>query len=260
MSIEWIEKAEHDRDAGAEVLAFSDYMERFESDPLKESRPSFQYILDMLNHFGQDDKGNYKLFDIKHSDAPAVHGQQKIVKGLIANLKNFQEEGFNNKFILLVGPNGSSKSSIVRKLMKGAEDYSTKDEGALYTFSWIFPIDSFVKGSLGLASTPTDRNISTYAYLEDKDISAILPSELKDHPLLLIPKEYRQDILESSLKGDTARLDAVKKSYLYRGDLSKRNRMIYDALLKNYKGRHQEVLKHIRVERFLSPDAIQVEP
>mgnify|MGYP003145122547 CR=1 FL=1 len=265
MSINWIDKAEHDRDAGAEVLAFSDYMERFESNPLKESRPSFQYILDMLNHYGLDEKGGYKLFDIKHSDAPAVHGQQKIVRGLVSNLRNFQEEGFNNKFILLVGPNGSSKSSIVRKLMKGAEEYSVTDDGALYTFSWIFPIDSFVKGSLGLASTPTDRNISTYAYLEDKDISAILPSELKDHPLLLIPKEYRQDILESSLKGDTARLDAVKKSYLYRGDLSKRNRMIYDALLKNYKGRHQEVLKHIRVERFFisrrySSGAVTIEP
>lgn len=265
MSNNWIEKAEQERDAGAEVFAFTDYMNRFEASPHRESRPSFQYLLDMLNHFGTDSKGNYKLFDIKHSDAPAVHGQQKIVKGLISNLKNFQEEGFNNKFILLVGPNGSSKSSIVRKLMKGAEDYSMTEEGALYTFSWIFPIDSFVKGSLGLASTPTDRNISTYAYLEDKDISAILPSELKDHPLLLIPKEYRQEILEKSLADDPSNLETIQKSYLFKGDLSKRNRMIYDALLKNYKGRHNEVLKHIRVERFFisrrySSGAVTIEP
>src|SRR5690606_18547810 len=156
---------------------------------------------------------------------------------LVANLKNFQEEGFNNKFILLVGPNGSSKSSIVRKLMRGAEEFSSTDDGALYTFSWVFPIDSYVKGSLGLTAPPSDRNISTFAYLEDKDISAILPSELKDHPLLLIPKEYRQEMLNQSFEHDTVRFDAIKKSYLYKGDLSKRNRMIYDALLKNYKGR-----------------------
>lgn len=264
MSYEWIEKAEKDS-AATEVLSFEDYIERFEAQPLRECRPSFQYLLDMLNYFGVEENGHYKLFETPHSDAPAVHGQQKIVKSLVANLKNFQEEGFNNKFILLVGPNGSSKSSIVRKLMKGAESYSTSDDGALYSFSWIFPIDSFVKGSLGLAATPTDRNISTYAYLEDKDISAILPSELKDHPLLLIPKEYRQELLEKHLSQDQARLDNIKKSYLYKGDLSKRNRMIYDALLKNYKGRHHEVLKHIRVERFFisrrySTGAVTIEP
>ncbi len=264
-SIEWIEKAENQKDAQAEVLCFTNYMNCFEKNPMRESRPSFQYILDMLNHFGTDKNGNYKLFEQPHADAPAVHGQQKIVRGLVSNLKNFQEEGFNNKFILLVGPNGSSKSSIVRKLMKGAEEYSMCDDGALYSFSWIFPIDSFIKGSLGLASTPSDRHISTYAYLEDKDVSAILPSELKDHPLLLIPKEYRQEILNKALADEPSRLDGVKKSYLYRGDLSRRNRMIYDALLKNYKGRHQDVLKHIRVERFFisrrySCGAVTIEP
>lgn len=265
MSIDWIEKAENQKDAQAEVLAFNDYMARFESRPLAESRPTFQYLLDMLNHYGVDEKGDYKLFDLQHADSPAVHGQQKIVRGLVSNLKNFQEEGFNNKFILLVGPNGSSKSSIVRKLMKGAEEYSMSEEGALYTFSWIFPIDSFVKGSLGLASTPSDRHLSTYAYLDDKDVSAILPSELKDHPLLLIPKEYRQELLDTSLASNPSQLEAVRKSYLYRGDLSKRNRMIYDALLKNYKGKHHEVLKHIRVERFFisrrySSGAVTIEP
>ena len=85
----------------------------------------------------------------------------------------------NNKFILLVGPNGSSKSSLVRKIMKGAELYSETNEGSLYTFSWIFPIDSFVKGTLGLRSDPTQTDLNTYAYLKDKEVSAILGSELK---------------------------------------------------------------------------------
>lgn len=29
-----------------------------------------------------------------------------------------------------------------------------------------------------------------------------MPSELKDHPLLLVPKEYRQKLLEDALKSD----------------------------------------------------------
>ena len=40
----------------------------------------------------------------------------------------------------------------------------------------------------------------SYAHLEDKDISAILGSELKDHPILLVPKKYRQQLLDEALK------------------------------------------------------------
>jgi predicted Ser/Thr protein kinase len=159
------------------------------------------------------------------------------------------EEGFNNKFILLVGPNGSSKSSLIKKIMLAAEDYSSTDEGSVFSFSWIFPIDQFVKGSLGLSSTSGDKNITSYAFLEDKDISAIITSELKDHPLLVIPIKTRQKLIDSAFKNDSSRLETIRKSYLYNGDLSQRNRLIFDALLKNYKGSYQEVFKHIRVER-----------
>lgn len=45
-------------------------------------------------------------------------------------------------------------------------------------------------------------------------------------------------------------LESLKLSYLYNGDLSKRNRQIFDALLMNYKGDYSQVFKHIRVERY----------
>ena len=44
--------------------------------------------------------GSFKLFQIKHPDSPAVHGQVKVQQSLYQNLVNFSEEGFNNKFIL----------------------------------------------------------------------------------------------------------------------------------------------------------------
>jgi serine protein kinase len=262
---DWINQASETSDATLETLSFSDYMQIFEKNPKIECRPTFEYIRDMLNHYGVNADGSFKLFQTKHPDSPAVHGQTKVQQALYQNLVNFSEEGFNNKFILLIGPNGSSKSSIVSKLIKGMEDYSETDSGKLFSFSWIFPLENYVKGSLGLNSTVRENQHGSYAYLEDKEISAIMPSELKDHPLLLVPKEYRQNLIEEALKGDTRLLESTRKSYLYRGDLSKRNRMIYDALLKNYKGKHQEVLKHIRIERFsiskrYSTAAVTIEP
>lgn len=262
----WIKEA-NSSEPKNQILSFSEYMNIFEERSKQECRPTFLYLRDMVNYFGKDKNGNYSLFIKEEDNSPAVYGQKKVQEQILQNLDNFKEEGLNNKFILLVGPNGSSKSSIVGRFMKGAEEYSKTNEGALYSFSWIFPIDHFTKGSLGIGSNRVDEksHLGTYSKLEDKEISAILTSELKDHPLLLIPKKYRQEIIEKELANDKDFLSSVKKSYLYQGGLSKRNRMIYDALLKNYKGDHNEVLKHIRIERFqiskrYSTSAVTIEP
>lgn len=263
--MQWIEKAKNEETSKNQLFSFQDYLERIEQNPSLEIRTTAQYLLEMLNYWGKNKNGGYELFTTEHLDSNAVYGQEKVQKTLVHNLQNFLEEGINNKFLLLVGPNGSAKSTFIRKLMKGAEDYSQKEEGALYTFSWIFPIDTFVKGALGLTSEKQAQHLKSYAYLDDKDISAILISELKDHPLLLIPTRYRRELIEKYFENDPRKLEQVKKSYLYKGDVSKRNRQVYDALLKSYKGDHHEVLKHIRVERFYisqrySQSAVTIEP
>ncbi len=247
--MKWMEEVNKEEGRYKTVLAFEDYMKLFEKNPEKELRPTNIYLRDMFDYFGKDENGSFSLFTREHADAPPVQGQLKTQNKIYQYLQNFMEEGFNNKFILLIGPNGSSKSSLIKKIMLAAEDYSMSDEGSLFSFSWIFPIDQFVKGSLGLSSTSADKNIHSYAFLEDKDISAILTSELKDHPLLLIPIKTRQKLIEDAFKNDGSRLETIRKSYLYNGDLSQRNRLIFDALLKSYKGNFQEVFKHIRVER-----------
>ena len=261
----WIEEATNNKEYQSEVLSFSSYFEKFKNDPERELRPTCKYLLDMINFFGKTEEKYFKLFSMNNPDSPAVFGQQAPQQSILENLINFLEEGINNKFILLVGPNGSSKSSIVKKMMKGAEIYSETEEGSLYTFSWIFPIENYIKGSLGLTNIAPQENLTTFAHLDDKDISAIIGSELKDHPVLLIPKEYRQKLIDELLSSNQPLLKNIKKSYLYKGDLSKKNKMIYDALLKNFKGNHQEVLKHIRIERIsiskrYSTSAVTIEP
>lgn len=248
--MDWLEEVNTEEERVNQIFSFDEYMNILEEQPKKEIRTSSHYLKDMFNHFGKDDKGNFKLFKREHPGAPAVAGQFKTQEKIYENLINFTEEGFNNKFILLIGPNGSSKSSLIKKVIKTAEDYSHIDEGALYTFSWIFPLENYVKGSLGLSSKQVNKHIASFAHLEDSEISAILPSELKDHPFLIIPLKTRQKMINDFFKDDRDLLLSIQQSYLYNGDLSKRNRLIFDALLKNYKGNYQQVFKHIRVERF----------
>ncbi len=246
----WIDEITKINQNPDDILSFEDYMDIFEKNSHRELRTTSMYLKDMFSYFGKTEDGHYQLFQNEFPDSPAIAGQKRTQSEIYKNLINFCEEGFTNKFILLVGPNGSSKSSVVKKIMKSAEVYSHADEGALYTFNWIFPNDHYVKGSVGFSKNERKNKLGTFAYLEDREISAILPSELKDHPILLIPLETRQDMINRLLKDRPEVLESVQKSYIYNGDLSKRNRMIFDALLKSHKGEITEVLKYIRVERF----------
>lgn len=249
-----------------QILTFDQYLTLMERDPKLHIRHSSQYLKDMFDYFGQNPDGSYKIFTKKHPQAPAVQGQSRTQQEIYQSLKNFLEDGYNSRFLLLIGPNGSAKSSLVKKIMLAAEEYSLSDEGSLYSFSWIFPLDHYTKGPLGLGgSKGKDNSGESFALLEDREIAAILPSELKDHPILLIPQNVRQQVIDKLYNDDPKRLTALKRSYLYLGDLSQRNKSIFDALSKSYRGDYKEVLKHIRVERFLlnkrySSGAVTIEP
>ena len=248
--MEWLEEVNNQEERFEEIFSFDEYMNIFNENSTRELRTTAMYLKDLFNYFGKDEEGHFKLFKREHPNAPRVAGQFLTQENIYNNIINFTEEGFNNKFLLLVGPNGSSKSSLVKKIMCSAEDYSRAADGSLYTFSWIFPLENYVKGSLGLSQGQIDKQLHSFAHLQDAEITAILPSELKDHPLLLIPMKSRQKIIERHIGENEELLAQVKQTYLYHGDLSKRNRLIFDALLKNYKGNFEQVIKHIRVERY----------
>ena len=74
-----------------------------------------------------------------------------------------------------------------------------------------------------------------------------LGDELKDHPLLLVPKSDRVELLESLFReaGQTIRLPA----FLMHGDLSAKNKEIYRALSNAYKGDWKKIVQHVQVER-----------
>ena len=264
--MKWLDEVQNQHISVQSTLSFEEYMVKFEASPLLYTRNTAQYFKDLFDHLEKNEEGGYKFFSEKHVDAPPVYGQFKTQKEIYNNIKNFIEEGFNNKFLLLLGPNGSSKSSIVKKIMKAAERYSNKDEGALHSFSWIFPIDSYMKGSLALGQhKKAHTTLPSYAKLGDNEIASILTSELKDHPILLIPKTARRNLIDKLLADQPEKLFDIKKTYLYNGELSKRNQMVFDALLSNYQDDYSQVYKHIRVERFYvnkrqSSSAVTIEP
>lgn len=256
-----------DFDAAKRVLSFEEYLVLITEQPERQLRASARYVSDLMDHYGKiaielpeglggagaTPPRRYQLFDRPvNGHTPGVVGHENVQNQIARTLSTFVRQGMNNKLLLLHGPNGSAKSSIAHSLMSGMEDYSHTSEGAVYTFSWIFPHEKFTKGGMGISTYPTNKDPgASFAHLSDEDISARISCDLKDHPWLIVPKEQRQDFLQKLLGAERAK--AIWDSlplYLTQGDLCHRCRLIADALLTSNGGDFRKLLQNIQVERF----------
>lgn len=229
------------------IMSFDEYLDLVRQDPARQVRSSAQYLVDMMDSFGRDGK-RFKLFDQEFVDGRfRLVGLEQVQEQIYHILKSFIREGMNNKLILLHGPNGSAKSSMISCLMRGLEEYSHRPEGAVYRFHWVFPADRFGKPGLGLGSTTNkEEDHQSYAKLADTDIAARISCELRDHPLFLIPQKQRGKLLtELNLPKDF-----MLSEYIQKGDLTQKSKKIFEALLRSYKGDYRKVLRHVQVERF----------
>ncbi|NJK31294.1 MAG: hypothetical protein HC927_02140 [Deltaproteobacteria bacterium] len=228
--------------------------------PCPEHARSAQYIRDVFDHFGtstltrpEGDVRRFALFDAPWADGEGrVAGQENVQNEIYRLLNNFARDGRVSRLIVLHGPNGSAKSSILRCIQGAMEHYSRSAEGAMYSYAWIFPSEKIVKGKLGFANEGANASLpsDSYAHLGADQIDARLPCELKDHPLFLIPRSERKALVEQLKESGKIRSDFVISRYILEGDLGPRDRAIYDALLVAYEGDQAQVLRHIQVERF----------
>src|SRR5437764_10332825 len=127
--------------------SFEDYLRIVRENP-RVTRTAFQRIYDMILSHGKteyiDNKKKlirYHFFhDEKFGGRDAVYGLDVPLMRLVNVFKSAaQRYGTEKRVILLHGPVGSSKSTIVRLLKKGLEEYSRIPEGALFTYEWVLP-------------------------------------------------------------------------------------------------------------------------
>jgi predicted Ser/Thr protein kinase len=265
-SIDLLVKKEFD--SNRRILSYDEYLALVGENPRMQTRGSSAYVADMMDHFGRDQSKKpdasgqlplprFKLFDLPiDSMASQVVGQEVVQNHIYRTLRTFSRQGVNNKLILLHGPNGSAKSSIAHALMGGMERYARETSaGASYSFNWIFPVDRVTKGGIGI-NTPAYSSArgseakQSFAKLNDDEIAARIPCEMRDHPLLMIPQETRKEFL-SKLVGDKQASEIWEQMphYLSQGDLCHRCKQIFDVLLTANGGDYRKVLNHIQVER-----------
>ncbi len=264
------EEVERRFKSGRRVLSFSEYLDLFATDPVRYARDASRYVRDVFDHYGTvtvdhpwGEFTRWKLFDLpwEKPDSPrgalprgALIGQEQVQGEMYRALSNFAREGRPGRLLLLHGPNGSAKSTIVGCLMRAMENYSHQDDGALYRFVWVFPSNKTIRGALGFAKGDAAKvDTSTYAHLADDQIDAKILLEVRDHPLFLLPLDERRRFLErawEAAKRTTGSEPEPPSEWILRGELSHKAAQVFEALLASYDGSYKEVLKHVEVERY----------
>ncbi len=236
--------------------SFGKFLELVEKYPKANTRTSFQYLNDMIHYFGNyqitdcgDDLIRYSLFDDPfNAGENAIHGNHRALLRFVYSIKSIAEQGGRERILILKGPVATAKTSIIRMLIQGLEEYSKSPEGGFYKFSWIFPKENFdVK--LGF-EIPEGRKsgAESYAGIDPSELLKI-PCQLNENPLMLLPKKQRRVFLEDIIKKIEFDINVHEK--IKKNDLCFNCQNIYNFLLEKYNGDIEKVFNHVIVERFI---------
>jgi predicted Ser/Thr protein kinase len=226
------------------VIPFSEFLTRVREDPLLYLRNVFQLFSSMIYHYidiedeYKDDPENinYKTVScdrllVKNTDTP-FFADLPLANRLLRLADSFKEGTQQNKIYVLIGPPGSGKSTFLNNLLRRFEEFTHTHEGINYELIWRLDNAKIATAS----SDPVVKEaLQDYYHANGPLNSDILevPCPSHDHPILIIPKEYRSEILEKLIK-DNARLKIFhKKEYewLFTDNACTICTSLYEALL-----------------------------
>lgn len=227
--------------------SFYDYLEMISRDPLV-LRNAFQRLYDMILSWGveEETRGSnkkkiirYKFFrDPIGGGVDAVFGIESSLNALVNVIKS-AADGYatESRILLLHGPVGSAKSTIVRLLKKGLEHYSCQLEGALYTFGWRARVVHKNEPKVAEHFKPDD----------------FIDCPMHEDPLRLIPAEHRREFLEELLEKSLGEKGKKLTSRFHiKGDLCPYCRYCFNERMKENHGDWEAlVVSDIHVRRLI---------
>src|SRR5437899_3113594 len=216
--------------------SLEDYLKLIQDTP-RVTRNAFQRIYDMTLSYGIEEHvehkkkiTRYRFFrDELHNGRDAVYGIDQSLNHLVDIFKSASRNyGTERRVILLHGPVGSAKSTIVRLLKKGLEEYSHIPDGAMYSFAW--------------TNIANDLEKEVYAMVNDE-----LPCPMREEPLHLIPSGQREKLIDELMRNSRD----PKFPIQVEGDLCPACRQMYRELTRRYKGDWFKVMDHVKVRRLV---------
>ncbi|RKX58601.1 MAG: hypothetical protein DRP29_06280 [Thermodesulfobacteriota bacterium] len=242
---------------------FDQFLAKLAENPERYLRTSYKYIYDAIVHFGKEeikDCGetlpHYHVFDDPFGNGrKKIFGQHRLLESLVDEIRSSAEEEGPERIILLHGPPGTAKTSIMYLISKAMEFYSRTEEGELLRFKWKIsnrPIDPGRQSKIGFQTESGEdgEKSSSKKKKSPKKRGVEMVCSLNDNPIFLIPAEQREEFLRKII-GDR---DITVPKKILEGEICYNCRQIYNALLDKYHGDLEKVFQHIVVERFFIED------
>ncbi len=205
--------------------SFAEYLEIVQANP-RVARSAYQRLYDMIVSYGTEEYTrnretlvHYKFFDDPFDGGrDAIYGLDRALFQLVQAFESAARRyGTEKRVLLLHGPVGSAKSTIVRLLKKGLEAYSATEDGALYTLTWL-----------------------------DIPDAERMDCPMHEEPLHLIPLEFRSSVLAELNEGRPP-----EEQVTIEGELCPACRYVYRRLMEQYQGDWTKVVEHVRVRRLM---------
>ncbi len=246
------------------IIPFGEFMTRTKNDPLHYLRNVFQlfsnmlyYYIDIEDEYKDDPENiNYKTIDcgklfIENTDTP-FFADLPLANRLLSFADSFKEGTQQNKIYIFIGPPGSGKSTFLNNLLKRFEEYTHRPEGINYEVLWRLDNEKISNKFVPVVKEALDEY-----FKKQSDHSPAHPDYLEvpcpshDHPILVIPKEYRADILNKIIKDDARLKIFFKKEYewLFTANACTICTSIYDALI-NRLNSPAEVFEMLYAKRY----------
>jgi serine protein kinase len=221
-----------------ETFSFEWYLNECVSDP-KIARNANQRLADMFEFYGTeyDEEHGFTRYSIPTDDP--VHDRENVFYGdtihhsiheFVNTIKSGSRGlGTEDRIKLLLGPVGSGKSHFDWLVRRYFEDYTRREDGRMYTFRW---------------TNLTD-------VIEDQDRrDDVVKSPMNQDPLLLLPKDERQRVIEQMNEN----LDAIY-TIQNKQSLDPASQFYLDALLEEYDNDFQKVMEnHVEVIRLVADE------
>ncbi|MEF8813186.1 MAG: serine protein kinase PrkA [Halovenus sp.] len=221
-----------------QTRSFAWYLDELYDDP-KIARNANQRVADMFDYYGttyDEDAGvvEYEMAseDPLHDGENTFYGQ--VVHEAIHRFVNKVKSGARGlgperRIMLLLGPVGSGKSDFDSQVRTYFEDYTSREDGRMYTFRWTNLCD----------------------VIPDQDpADDVVQSPMNQDPIVLLPQEQRESVIDDI----NERLDAP---YTIRNEqaLDPASEFYIDKLLAYYDDDLEAVVEnHIEVVRLLADE------
>src|SRR3989338_1069378 len=247
-------KKEMDKKEKKMILSFENFLEVAEAEPQRVLRNIFQLFHDMVKNYVGKGKDEYpedpesigfiqydcsKLL-VEGADNP-FFADRLFANRFIRQVENLKQSSQQNQIYIFEGPHGCGKSTFLNNLLKKFEEYSDTSAGQSFEIFWVIDENLF----------PTKNN-DARANQHFQKVEVPCPSH--DHPILLIPKNYRVKFLDQLLGQEMSEIKhkiSSEKEYewLFRDEVCTICKSLFWALFDKL-GSLEEVLKMVKVRSY----------